>query len=66
MDLAGKYVLVAGCGVSGIAAAQLLYRIGAKPVLFDTNSDLKKEDVLSRFTEKCEVAHEGCGYYCGI
>ena len=55
MDLAGKYVLVAGCGVSGIAAAQLLYRIGAKPVLFDTNSDLKKEDVLSRFTEKCEV-----------
>ncbi len=55
MDLAGKYVLVAGCGVSGIAAAQLLYRVGAKPVLFDTNSNLKKEDVLSRFTEECEV-----------
>ncbi len=55
MDLNGKYVLVAGCGVSGIAAAQLLYRIGAKPVMFDTNENLKKEDVLARFEEKCEV-----------
>ena len=55
MDLTGKYVLVAGCGVSGIAAAQLLYRVGAKPILFDTNVNLKKEDVLSRFTEECEV-----------
>ena len=56
MDLTGKYVLVAGCGVSGIAAAKLLYEIGAKPVLFDTNENLKKEDVLSRFTEKCDVS----------
>jgi len=55
MDLAGKYVLVAGCGISGVAAAQLLYRIGARPVLFDTNVNLKKEDVLARFDEKCEV-----------
>lgn len=55
MDLTGKYVLVAGCGVSGVAAAQLLYRVGAKPVLFDTNENLKKEDVLARFSETCEV-----------
>lgn len=55
MDLTGKYVLVAGCGVSGVAAAQLLYRVGAKPVLFDTNENLKKEDVLARFSEACEV-----------
>jgi len=55
MDLAGKYVLVAGCGISGVAATQLLYRIGARPVLFDTNVNLKKEDVLARFDEKCEV-----------
>ena len=54
MDLKGKYVLVAGCGVSGIAAAQLLYKIGAKPVMFDTNTELKKEDVLARFEEVCE------------
>jgi len=55
MDLTGKYVLVAGCGVSGVAAAQLLYKTGARPVMFDTNTELKKEDVLARFEEKCEV-----------
>lgn len=55
MDLKGKYVLVAGCGISGIAAAQLLYKVGAKPVMFDTNENLKEEDVLARFEEKCEV-----------
>lgn len=55
MDLTGKYVLVAGCGISGIAAAQLLHRVGAKPVLFDTNINVKKEDVLSRLGEECEV-----------
>ena len=54
MDINGKYVLVAGCGVSGVAAAQLLYKIGAKPVMFDTNTELKKEDVLARFEEVCE------------
>ena len=55
MDLNGKYVLVVGCGVSGIAAAKLLYQIGARPVLFDTNENLKKEEVLSRFDGKCDV-----------
>lgn len=55
MDLTGKYVLVAGCGVSGVAAAQLLYKAGARPVMFDTNENLKKEDVLARFEEKCEA-----------
>ena len=54
MDIRGKYVLVAGCGVSGVAAAQLLYKIGAKPVMFDTNTELKKEDVQVRFEEACE------------
>ena len=58
MELNGKYVLVAGCGVSGIAAAQLLYKIGARPVLFDTNENLKKEDVLARLGETCEVLIE--------
>lgn len=55
MDLKGKYILVVGCGVSGIAAAQLLYQIGAKPVLFDTNEKLKKEEVAERFTLECDA-----------
>lgn len=40
MDLQGKKVLVAGCGKSGIGAAQLLYQTGAMPVLFDENTEL--------------------------
>lgn len=55
MDLQGKYILVAGCGVSGIAAAQLLYKVGAKPVLFDTNEALKEEEVRARLTDDCKV-----------
>jgi len=55
MDLNGKYILVAGCGVSGIAAAKLLYQVGAKPVLFDTNENLKEEDVRSRLEDVSEI-----------
>ena len=48
MDLKGKYVLVAGCGISGIAAAKLLYKADAQVVLFDTNENLSKEEVLAK------------------
>ena len=49
MDLQGKYVLVAGCGISGIASAKLLNQIGARIILFDTNENLQKEDILHKF-----------------
>ena len=55
MNLQGKYVLVAGCGVSGIAAAKLLYKTGAKVVLFDTNESLSREDVLARIDKGVEA-----------
>ncbi len=55
MDLKGKYVLVVGCGVSGIAASQLLYQIGAKPVLFDTNETLTVESVKSRLPKNVNI-----------
>ena len=55
MDLNGKYILVAGCGVSGIAAAKLLCQVGAIPVLFDTNTNLKEEEVRARLDETCNV-----------
>lgn len=55
MDLKGKYILVAGCGVSGIAAAALLSKVGAKPVLFDTNDKLKKEDVEAKLEKDCDA-----------
>lgn len=48
MDLQNKKVLVFGTGISGIAAAQLLKRMGACPVLFDGNEALKKEDIYEK------------------
>ena len=55
MDLVGKYVLVAGCGISGIASAKLLDQIGARVILFDTNENLQKEDVLHKFGTDTDV-----------
>lgn len=55
MDLQGKYVLVAGCGISGIASAKLLDQIGAKVILFDTNENLQKEDILHKFGTDIDV-----------
>lgn len=55
MDLVGKYVLVAGCGISGIASAKLLDEVGAKVILFDTNENLQKEDILHKFGTDIDV-----------
>ena len=45
----GKYVIVAGAGKSGIAATGLLIRNGARVTLYDQNTELNKEAVLSDF-----------------
>ncbi len=55
MDLQGKYVLVAGCGISGMAAARLLDGVGAKVILFDTNENLCKEDILHKIETNNDV-----------
>lgn len=41
-------VLVVGTGKSGIAATQLLLRTGKLPVLFDSNADLNKNEILGK------------------
>ena len=51
MDFTGKNVLVFGAGISGIGSANLLEKNGALPVLFDGNTKLTQEDVLSRLPE---------------
>lgn len=48
MDLHGKKVLVAGCGKSGIGAAQLLEQAGSCPVLFDENVKLDVEELREK------------------
>ena len=45
MNLQNRCVLIVGCGISGIGAAEILYKTGAKPILFDANTSLKKEDI---------------------
>lgn len=48
MDLAKKQVLVFGTGLSGIGAAKLLESVQADPILYDSNSDRKEEDVRKK------------------
>ncbi len=55
-----KRVLVAGCGISGIAAARLLVRKGAEPILFDENANLDKEAVRNKLEEA-----RGVGIFAG-
>lgn len=55
MILQGKKVLVVGSGISGIAAAGLLKRAKAKPVLFDSNEKLTPADLQAKLTDAEDV-----------
>ncbi|MDE6890430.1 MAG: UDP-N-acetylmuramoyl-L-alanine--D-glutamate ligase, partial [Lachnospiraceae bacterium] len=48
MNLQNKKVLVVGSGKSGIGAVRLLGKLGALPVLFDSNEKLDKEELLEK------------------
>ena len=48
MELKGKKVLVAGTGLSGIAAAQLLLQMGADTILYDSNEKLCREEIRAK------------------
>ncbi len=48
MELQGKKVLVVGSGKSGIGAAGLLGKIGALPVIFDSNEKLCATDIKEK------------------
>ena len=43
-------VLVVGTGKSGIAATQLLLRTGKMPVLFESNAELDKDEILGKLS----------------
>ena len=51
------FVMVAGLGKSGISAATLLLNKGNRVLLFDSNKELDKEVILSKFndTEKINI-----------
>lgn len=55
MELQGKKVLVVGSGKSGTAAVKLLTEMGARPVLYDSNEKLTKEELTARLPEQTDV-----------
>ncbi len=48
-------VLIAGTGISGIAAARLVLERGGEVVLYDGNTALKEADLKAEFEEKDKV-----------
>ncbi len=54
MDLKGKTVLVFGTGISGIGAADLLHKVGAKILLYDGNEKLNRQEILGKLPQDCE------------
>lgn len=51
MNLQDKTVLVIGTGKSGIGAARLLAKVGAKPILFDNNKELKRTELEEKMKD---------------
>jgi UDP-N-acetylmuramoylalanine--D-glutamate ligase len=50
-----KSYLVAGCGISGLAAADLLYEKGETAILYDSNEGLKESDIREKLHEAKEI-----------
>ncbi len=55
MDWSGKKVLVVGSGISGISAADLLERKGARVFLYDENEKAEKEKIRERLASGSKV-----------
>jgi len=55
MNVANETVLVIGTGMSGIGAVELLSKVQAKPVLFDSNEALEVEEIRKKFPEGVEA-----------
>ncbi|MDD2972818.1 MAG: UDP-N-acetylmuramoyl-L-alanine--D-glutamate ligase [Lachnospiraceae bacterium] len=55
MKVENKTVLVIGTGMSGIGAAELLSKVHANPVLFDSNDTLDKDAIRKKLPEGTEV-----------
>lgn len=56
MDIKGKKIIIVGSGKSGIAAARLLLRNGAKVVLCDSNEKLDAKDIKDKFDASDDVS----------
>lgn len=57
-EFKNQTVLVAGSKISGIGAAVLLEKCGAKPVLFDENDTIDEKSIKSQLPEQSEILVE--------
>ncbi|MDD3220027.1 MAG: UDP-N-acetylmuramoyl-L-alanine--D-glutamate ligase [Lachnospiraceae bacterium] len=55
MELKGKRVLVFGSGISGIAAAKLLCKVQAVPVIYDGNTKADKAGIIEKTGQDIQV-----------
>ncbi|MCL2253709.1 MAG: UDP-N-acetylmuramoyl-L-alanine--D-glutamate ligase [Lachnospiraceae bacterium] len=53
--LTNKYILVAGFGVSGISAVKLLKNVGAIPLIYDSNHNLKPSDIKDKLDTEIDA-----------
>jgi len=51
MDFLNKKILVAGTGISGIGSVQLLSRIDADIILYDSNTSVSRAAIARKFSE---------------
>ena len=51
MDLGNKTVLVAGTGISGMGAMELLVKTDAELILYDGNTELTVEGIQAKLPE---------------
>lgn len=55
MNVKEQNVLVVGTGISGIGAANLLVKQGARVTLYDQNEKLREEDVRAKLPDGMEA-----------
>lgn len=55
MDLSTKKILIAGAGISGVGAAQLLGKAGIAATIYDGNTELDKEGIRDRVPEDMKL-----------
>ncbi len=65
MEFKGKKALVFGAGISGIGAAALLHKEGARVILYDGNASLDREAVRTALKKKGEGVSENTEIIAG-
>ena len=66
MDLNGKRILVVGLGKSGIAAARLLMRQGARVVLNDRRTDVEGLEPLVALGADPQLGHHDAALFTSV